>query len=617
MARVRTRVQRSFYLLIALCILMLLLQLNTLLPGVWKGGGEGGFRAGGDFGLLDPTRGTPDGAPTPDAADAGAIEPPTEPPDDWPPRDGLVVQVIGPDGDLREGWRLGVGGSGGQRAADDGSLTVRDKRIHGEGFRVRDGRTTLRHRHGLDVPATRYVVHVPRGEVPSPRRADPVEVQVVDPASGEPVPGARIGWTAGGQARDATTDAEGKARVQGEGVDPFPVRVTKEGRIEQADVIVRPQRRGATRIPLAVATPRAITFRWTDRRPAAVTRVLVYSDDRRLLADARGARGTASSEIRFTLPEHELDGAHMAVLASGTDVDGYRVSMPLRGVGAEVLLPNPRTLRIVARDVQGRPVADASVVVATEWGEDDETAPLAPFRTRTNRQGEARVSVAPGQGVHVTVQKDRLGPATRRLSAVDGSDTLELVLDDGVMIPVRVRPAGGEGLLRSLEARASVNGVRVRQGRLVLRDHPVDEVAYIGPFPPGPVELYVGAHGHAWSARILDAKPAMATVDVPLEKAYPLMVVVEDAFGVAIEGATIELTVVDGGEPLVVSPTAYGLVTDARGRAGLPNESGISGSELPDRVYEARISAPGYGPQVIRRLRPGGALHFVTLLPVK
>ena len=632
MARARTRVKRSFYLLVALCILFLLLQLGEWLPGTWKGGGQGGFRAGGEMGLLDPRRGETAVDPTNAPQDPGTVEAPSAPPRDWPPKDGLLVQVVGPDGAPRTDWRLGIGGGEAENhAPDDGSVKLRDERVFTEGFRVRAGGALLRHRLGLDVPATRYVVHVPAGEVPRRRRPGPVEVEIVDPATGEPVPGARVSWHelpdgAGvAERRITTADAQGKARIPdvADG-QPFPVTVDGpehsqgDGRLRAESVWLRPRERGTTRIELPERVVKRFRVRWADRREAVVTRAGVYAADGRLLWLVSFGNRAPSPDVELELPAHELEGAHLLLRVSHQGAERYETSVPLHEVGAggtsEVVLPEPRHLRVLARDVQGEPVADATVEVTLERGEAEEGAPLPATRARTNRGGEAVVALPPGYGCRVVVQRGSLGPATRRFSPADGSDTLEVVLTEGIMIPVRARPAGGAGLLRLLEGRADVRGVRVDQRLLVKREQSEDEPALLGPFPPGPVELFVAARAHAWAARVVDARPAMAAVDVPLARAHPLMFVVEDPFGVPIQGATIELTRTDGDEPLVLPPSAFGLRTDKRGRAGLPTQSGISGNEIPAGTYEARVAAPGYAPQTIRGLRPGGALHFVTLL---
>ena len=614
MARARTRVKRSFYLLIMLVILLLLLQLNQWLPGVWKGGGEGGFRAGGDMGLLDPRTGAPEGADTDVPEDPSGIEAPTELPKNWPPREGLLIQVRAPDGSADGSWRLGVGGRGSERhEGEAGGAKVRDKRLFAEGFRVRSGDDLIRHRNGLDVPASHYVVHMPAGTAPRVRRQAPVEVEVVDPSTGEPIEGAQVGWSRGGLDVSARTDAAGKAMVEPESGEPFQVRITKEDRIEQSGVWLRPRQGATERVELAAAVRKRLTFRWPDRREAMVTRVAVYSGEGRLLVPP-GERVPGSTFV-FDIAEHEIDGASVAIRASGTDVEGYRVSMPLRGVGSEMLLPVPRTLRIVARDVRGEPMADADVVVSFECLEGSAAAPLKPFRGRTNRSGEARVSLPPGHGCYVTVQRGTFGPATRRIAAVDGGNDLELVLTEGIMVPVKVAPASeGEARTRVVRGWASAKGVRVAQ---TVRQGP-DETGKdltIGPFPPGAVELYAGARGHAWKARIVEAAPAMGTVTIPLQRGRPLMFVVEDAYGVPIAGATIELSATGDGEPLVLPPDAMGWRTDAKGRAGVPGPRGVSGTELPSGAYEARVSAPGYQPQVLRGLRPSYGLHFVTLLP--
>lgn len=615
MARARTRAKRSFALLIALCILLLLLQLNQWLPGVWKGGGEGGFRSGGDMGLMNPERGRDQGTPSETPGDTGRVEAPTEPPKDWPPRAGLRIQVRAPDGSPDGSWRLGVGGRGSERhEGEAGGTAVRDKRMFNEGFRVRAGQDVLRHRHGLDVPATHYVVHRPSGAVPRVQRPAPVKVEVVDPASGEPIAGAQVSWLSGGLSLSATTDARGKAQVKGEGDAPFQVRVQKEGRVDRTGLWVRPRKAGGERIELPVSVRKRLTFRWPDRRKATITRAAVYGADGSLLVPP-GER-TPGSTFSFDIAEHEIDGATLAIRASATDVEGYRVSMPLRGVGAEMVLPVPRTLRVVARDVRGEPMAGAEVVVSYECLEGNTAAPLKPFRGRTNRAGEVRVSLPPGHGCYVTVQRGSYGPATRRIAAVDGGSDLEVVLTQGLSVPVLITSADKTRNtmgVRVVRGWASAKGVRIAQSREQPQAF-AQQALRVGPFPPGPVELYAGAHGHAWQARIVDAAPAMGAVQIQLARGYPLMFVVEDAFGVPIAGASIEVSATGDGDPIVLPPDTLGWQTDAQGRAGIPGPNGVSGTEVPDGTYEARVSAPGYGTQVIRGLRPSYGLHFVTLL---
>ncbi|MDA1194013.1 MAG: hypothetical protein O2894_02410 [Planctomycetota bacterium] len=591
MPRARTRIRRTLLLCLALLLLAFLLELNRWLPGAWPGGGSGGFRTGGMMGLVDGPATAP--LPAPTRLDPARVDPPSEPPTDWPPRLGVLVEIRGPEGNASTGWRLGVGSGGVEEALIAAEPRVRDRDALALGLRVRHAGQLVRHRLGFGQPASRWVIHLPEGSVPADRQPGAVRVRVRDPATGEPLAGVRVAWTAHGMSADADTDAEGVAEVLGEDDEPFTVRITQVGRVEAPAVWVRPRDPRPVDVALPVRHETTVQVRWHDGRPAILARARLVDPQGREVGTAR----VEGDHVTLALAADDVRGAQLLLEPTRADVEGLRLAVPVRDLDAILTLPQLRTVRIVARDVRGEPIQNAEVLVRLDTGEGGLGRALRPWRTRTNLHGEAHASLAPDQACEIVVQRADVGPAARRLSAVDGSDHLEFVLTPGVFVPLALsgNQTGAEAF-----ARSTVEGIEV-SAHATPRGGGLD----VGPLPAGPIEVFAHARGMAWTGAVVDARPAMGTVKLELERGWPLRLVVSDAYGVPLEHADVEVTVTEG-EPATVQPARSEIRTDAQGQVAV--------QDLPDRIYEVRIQREGYTPARLRGLRPGAAVHFVTLL---
>jgi hypothetical protein len=606
MANLRTRARRTGLLLLALVALFLLLELDQWLPGAWSGGG--GFLRPGGSGRREPAAEVPDATPAPAPSDPTAVTPPRTRPPATPAREGPVVEVRGPDGQDVTDWRAGTGDLGPEDVVplQGGSAPLRDARVREEGLRVRHAGRVVRHRHGLARGPARWVVHLPAGTPPRRRQPAGVHVLVRDPRDGSPVPGARVRWRSQGADHGIATDARGEAVVPpGPDGDPLEVHVQAPGRVP-AETWASPRDGRPLRLDLPRLRRVTATFQWGDHRPCTFLRAEVRAADGRLLARAGGEGTAVGPEVSLEVPEDEMDGARLRLAPRGENVSGLRFDLPLAGLGAKVTLPAWRTVTLRVKDVQGRPVDRAQVLVTSDPGEGEGGPPQRPWRGMTNRAGELRFALPAGTDCDVLVIKGRLGPAARRLGSWDGSDVLDLVLAEGVLVPVRVlAPDGTPVAGAAVAGRGVVEGVRVEHGGLLRTD--ADGRVSVGPFAPGPVELWAHLPAGAWVGALAQARPAMGTVRLRPEPGRALRLVVEDPFGAPLQGVRVDVTVTAGGPPLAAAP-AEGTTarTDAQGGAVL--------AWLPDRVYELILQKAGYRTQRVPGLRPDGALHLLTLL---
>ena len=608
MARVRSRIQRTLLLVVALLLLLLLLELDRWLPGTWTGGSGGGFRAAGQAGLADLRRPAPDATPpAEERADPATVIPPDAPPPDWPPRDGVLIEVRGPDGDAATGWRLGTGDGGPEDGTPDaaGRTLQHDRGLVEAGFRVRREGRVLRHRFGTRAPASRWIVHLPDGAPPEQRQPATTRLAVRDAQSGRPIPQVLALWQTGPAPQHARTDEDGIVEIPPTpGGTPVQVTLRAPDHIGET-VWIAPRDPQA---PVASLAPRhtlRTTLRWADGTPARFSRIEVRAGDGTLLASRRPAEaGVLGPQIELDIPATARADARLYLRPLRAGDEGLRIDLPVADLAAEQVLPETRTVLVHVRGVDGQPLDRAQVLVEPQAGEAGGPE-SAPWRVMTNTAGEARVTTQAGQGMALLVTRGRLGPAGRRLGGFDGSDGIDLVLAEGVQVPVQVVDAAGKPIAgATLAARGAVEGVRVEQGTAVLTD--AEGRGSVGPLAEGEVELYATAPGRAWASAVAEARHAMGTVRMQLEPAGRLRVVVADSFGVPLEGARVDLTVASGGATLAAPPGTHGQQTDAEGQASLDG--------LPDRRYDLTVTAPGFGPRVLRGLVPGEAVHFVTLL---
>jgi len=603
MARVRTRIKRSLYLMIALAILFLLLQLNQWLPGSGAGGGSGGFRAAGELGAADPHRaGAPD-APVADAPDdPTTVEPPEQAPVDWPPKTGIRVEVRGPDGDLAEGWRLGVGDGGSEQARPnaDGSCKTNDKRVFGAGFRIRTAAGLVRHRHGAAMRAARWSVYLPRGKLPLQVRRREVTIRVVDATSDNPLPDAHVDYEVGGLNATVTTDANGEAAVRTLSLTPLTVRVRKPGH-ETAT------------ISLSAQDPRQETVRLDPLRDVEV--VYAPGSDavlaaRLRLADGSSIRGKvtppgdgAGQRATFRLPHRKFASAWLESVV-GAGAGRYLFRRPAKDLDSPITVPGSKRINVRVRDPMGRRIEHVRthLDVQTYEGPQAEDEPRGGAVQDTLREG-APLLVARGARVRLRVDAPGAVPMVRSLTPIDGTDDLAFVAVPGIRIPVRVLDRAGHALSGAeVVARTSVEGERIR----VSARTDAEGRAYLGPFGAGPVEVFAASEGRVPAALVAQASAAMGTLTFRLHPGAPLRIVVEDPFGRALQGVGIEIVPTGGKPPLVVPPGTPPRETDGQGLWTLKG--------VPAGDYDVTLTLTNHAPQTLRRVHPGAVTWFATLI---
>lgn len=607
MARARTRAKRTVYLVLALALLFMLLELNRWLPGTWPGGGGGGFRAAGELGADDANR--TDGAEAPPAdapEDAGVVEPPEAPPPDWPPRKGVVVAVRGPDGSLAGEWRLGVGDGGpeGRRPDANGTLRIRDKQVFAEGFRIRSTAGVLRHRGGANEPAARWSIWLPGGTLPLQQSSPTVTLRVTDAETGEPVVGARAQWEAEGEQRTATTNAAGEAQVRWRGGTPFRVRFEADQHTPLEHIVV-PRDPSGGDVRMDPVAEHVVTYA---QSPFSVLSARLLDARHREIAKAEvnlrgGGRG---QQATFEVPPRKRDGAWLETTV-GSATGTYVFRRPLAAVETPLVVPRAKQVTVHVRNEAGETVKTARAIIEVDThdgpGAEDEPRSSDAPAIQAGDDGRLRFVIPAGGRTRLLVQAPGAAPIVRTLTALDGTDTLEFVAQAGIRVPVQVFGADGKPLAKArVVARTSMEGMRIQ--RSALTD--ANGRALVGPFAEGSIELFAGATGHAAAGQVADAAPAMGTIPLHLVRGFPLRVVVADPYGRALAGVDVELTSRGGAAPVVRMPSMDEQVTGADGT--------LTVHGLPDHLYDVALTLPGYGTQTLRKIRPGAVTYYATLL---
>ena len=607
MARLRTRFKRSLLLAIALAILALLLEMNTFLPGSWPGGDGGGIQQSSELG----ERAAPE-APEAEAEkpaeplDPEAVEAPQEKPEAWPPKTGIRIQVRGPDGELAAGWRLGAGDGGREDGKPDaaGVLQSRDDRILTEGFRIRSKQGLLRHRR-IPSKAAVWTVQLPGAPLPAQRQAGRIQLEIVDRATGAALPEAEVSWIAHSKDQRVRSDAEGRAELSGDrSISLLRATVTAKDRRPRS-IWLSPRDPRPQRVELdeTFHLETELVF------PSEVEGLGVYA---RLL-DAKGqtlpagrVKRISNSRFDLTLPQSLRATAWIEFMIRDQVHGASAFRRPVSELGPRTEAPAFEVVRVTVRDVNGKPTLDAHVSQAcqtcTQRGEESEPQRFLG-ESLTKGDGAYETIVPAGRPFTLLVESPGHAPMARRFVAGDGNVPLDFVAEAGLKVPVRVLDASGAPLEgASVLARASLLGMRIL--RAATTD--ADGRAALGPFAAGPVEVFARSPDFAWAAVVADAAAGMGTLTLPLERGYPLTLVVEDAFGLPLEGVDVELTPGGGGRPLVSPPSAQQRTTSPDGTLVLP--------DLPNRLYDLSLSLPGYHLEKVRKVRPGAVTYYATLV---
>ena len=114
----------------------------------------------------------------------------------------------------------------------------------------------------------------------------------------------------------------------------------------------------------------------------------------------------------------------------------------------------------------------------------------------------------------------------------------------------------------------------------------------------------------AWASTTVEAKEDMPPVELSLPAGKTLHVIVEDPDGVPVGGVAVRAvprTDVASGVPDAADPDSKPWLTDANGILVVP--------DLPDRELDLYLTNAGFAEQVLRRVRPGSAAYFATLVP--
>lgn len=607
----RRRVHARRWLVLALLALLvaLLLEANRWLPGVWPGGGgTSGSRATEGGVSADPSRLV--AGPAPKAADraersvAVVVVPPADAEASSPPAD--------PEGEfgLRFGGWVGVpvpGRPGSFRLVMHDDATTRGAPDRTPAptapdlFEVRHGDVVVWHGApalgaGAGGPPSTWRVVMPAAPVPPrPTPGSGRDVEVSDDEG--PVADAMVEWVGRG-AREATarSDARGRVRIPRD-AGPL-VRVNAMS-----------ARHGETFAYAHLDAPGPISLRLVRNVPLHT----VFVDEagarlrpRVLRIHTPGAsprtleREEGFDELRHVLPQDVVAVGHVEVEVPGRPSATY----PLASLAERTVVPAGRSVRVAARDEEGRPLVGAAVSArwttsALEHG----GGPHLTARGATDAQGEATLVVPQDRDVSVLVSAEGLAPSNAPLPR--DVERATLALAPAGRARVRVVDAEGRAVpFARVVVLLRVDGVGDR--RAAVAD--ASGVARVVDLPTGAMEALAQAPGFAWGAAPLrSAAASEADVVVTLRRGARLHLVVEDPDGVPLPGVSVRsVDRADRGTPTPDDPDRAPWETDGNGV--------LMVDDLAPHPLDLYLHAAGWRDAIVPAVTPGPTIVFVTMV---
>jgi hypothetical protein len=343
-------------------------------------------------------------------------------------------------------------------------------------------------------------------------------------------------------------------------------------------------------IPLAAATTRRLTIVGEDGSPVAGVTLRLRSPTGEPLQDL------AASE-RILVPAGEEDA-----LLEVSAPDHPTVLVPLEGLPGRLALPSGHRVAVRALDEHGRPLPGAEVTVrydARASAPLPEPQALEPILVE--HRGRGSIALPAGRAATVLVEAPGREPVAVDVPEGRAHEPLAVTLPPAAPLEVRVVGADGAPL-----PRATVKAFATSGGVGVLREARTDAEgrARVDGLPPPPFEVFAVAPGHAWA--VLPVSAAGGPVEVRLARGGPLRLVVEDPLGLPLAGARVWADPSSPGPADVLPPDASPWRTDARGT--------LVAGPLSDRPYDVHVALEGHGRVTLRRVTPGEAVHFVTLV---
>jgi hypothetical protein len=277
--------------------------------------------------------------------------------------------------------------------------------------------------------------------------------------------------------------------------------------------------------------------------------------------------------------------------------------VPLASIVGETPVPRGTSVRVTVADGAGRPVSGAAIEVSYAPPGDVEAAGLGPVRREavTDASGGATLDLPPDRAADVRVETAAHAPAGFRVEPGDAS-AKEVRLDDGVRLEVRVQGPDRAGLAGAeVVALAGAGaGAGATTARRTTRTDATG-AALLPPVAEGEVEVYARATGHAWaSARVRARKGATSPVVLALVKGSRLLLVVEDSFGIPVEGVKVRAVPrAAGGRPggaaASAGPDPAAWATDANGTLDVP--------DVADGELDLYLTKPGWREERVPRVR--------------
>lgn len=576
--------RRTAGFLLLLAVLLGLLELNRFLPGGWPGGGgEGGFRrrpvASRDLTRVRPPEGELPPLPT----------------------DGIRVVLRSPGGKAPAGSQVGVdrAGAAARPIDDEGRATIHDDAVLDAGFRVQLPQG-LEVRHGPADPslATEWTVHLPALAPPPPAVQGPVRLEVVRAEDERPLAGAAV-----------TVHHETDWQVEAVGADGTLVLASLDTRTlvtieapgrQTVQRWVHP--RAGTTVHIRVPRTPRIDVEFVDAesgKPIELRGLRVLTPAGEVLWASEPGLGVPVSRTLKVEPGADLADALLEVRTASHPV----AHVPLAALGREVRLPAGRSVEVRVRDndAQRLPGGKVRAHYIPELLGPPEHHPAEPLEVAVDVGTD--VPLPAGAPARLLVEADASAPRAIHV-APDDEPSREVRLAPGIPVTVHVVDADGEPVEGAeVVIHASPDGLRVvRRGRTLAEGR-----AKVRDLPAGPVEVYAHAPGLAWAVVATDVKRGSAPVEVTLAPGQPIRLVTETALGLPLGGVRVRTTPEANDAVEVVGPDALPRRTREDGTLVLP--------DLPDGRWRVQLSVPGYGDVVLHDVRPGPAIHFVTMVP--
>jgi len=601
--------RRSFgrVLLLAALVLvaLVLLELERFLPGSWPGGG------GNEGSRSFPTGSQPD--PSRVVPSTGAVPPPV------PSAERGVLHVVVrradgtavPDGKVR----IGFAGAGARATADveagSARVSLGDRTPVESAYVGADGAEIT---HGIGPPGagTDWVVVLPghaveRADAPAPAETmGSPTILVVDP-DGRPIPGATVTRTSRGGETTRTTDAAGRARIDGATeVARYCVAAPGFGETCRYARVGSVGAAQTFRVELSPVRRRTTTFQDPSTGGALAARAL------RLIDAGGGVRTLEREQGKLERFDADMPDDVAAATALEIDVEGRPpVRVPVLGLAPATPVPAGAAHVFALTDAGGTPIEGATVVARfpIETSSERSSGRRIEARAVTDAFGRATLALPLDRASELVFDAARFAAEGLHLPPTDSAASSAehaVTLTQGIDVRVIVRDEKGAGVAGA-DVIVLFAADRSTARRVATTDG--NGAATLYAIRPGRVEVLAHRAGFAWAGSTPTVAVGSEPVVLVARPGRRLLLVVEDERGVPLPGVSVRsVPRIDAGNaaPDATDPDAVPWTTDAHGVLAV--------DDLPDRELDLYLAGEGYTEEVVTRVRPGPTTWFATLV---